>query len=169
MTQNLEDAGDLLQHLAELSLMNGAKRVACYLPFGSEPDTELFIDWAIENHIEVLLPVSHSNGDLTWVAFEGETSIGIFGFAEPAGKPVDPIDVDIAIIPALAVDSNGNRLGKGKGYYDRALAKFNPLPPVVAVIHNHELLDSVPVEPHDHTVDAAVTPSGISIFSSRLK
>lgn len=169
MTVNFDDASALLQHLAELCLANGVQKLACYLPFGNEPDTELFIDWALENAIEVLLPISHENGTLTWVRFDGETAPGIFGFAEPVGEAVQPIGIDLAVIPALAVDKKGNRLGKGKGYYDRALQEFNPLPPVVAVVHSHELLDQIEIEGHDHPVDAAVTPGGISIFSSRLK
>jgi 5-formyltetrahydrofolate cyclo-ligase len=151
-----------------LCLANGAKRITCYLPFGNEPDTELFIDWAMENEIEVLLPVSNSNGTLDWVLFDGTTGAGIFGFQEAAGKTQEPINIDLAIIPALAVDRVGIRLGKGKGFYDRALPHFEPLPPVVAVVFDEEVLESIPAEAHDHSVDAAVTPSGIRYFSQRL-
>ena len=71
-------ASEFNVHLAELCLANGAKRIACYLPYGEEPDTELFIDWALENEIEVLLPVSKPDGNLDWVLFDGTTSPGIF-------------------------------------------------------------------------------------------
>lgn len=169
MQVNYDDAGAILTHLAELCLSNGATKIACYLAFGKEPDTELFIDWALENDIEVLLPVSHNDGTLSWVKFEGETFAGIFGFPEPAGPAVLPKNVDLAFIPALAVDQNGNRLGKGRGFYDRALKEFDPLPPVVAVIHSHELVDSIEAESHDHPVDAVASPSGVHIFSRRLK
>jgi 5-formyltetrahydrofolate cyclo-ligase len=166
---NLEDASDLMQHLAELCLMNGAHRVACYLPFENEPDVELFIDWALDSDIQVLLPVSHKDGTLSWVQFDGETAPGIFGFAEPSGPSVLPTEVDLAIIPALAVDRSGNRIGKGLGYYDRALLEFDPLPPVVAVVHRHEVLEQVDVESHDHPVDAYVTADGVVLISGRLK
>lgn len=169
MRPNLEDASDLMQHLAELCLMNGAKRVACYLPFQNEPDVELFIDWALDSGIQVLLPVSHRGGNLSWVSFEGETATGLFGLAEPVGPPIAPKNVDIAIIPALAVDHAGNRLGKGLGYYDRALHEFEPLPPVVAVVHRHEVLDRIETESHDHPVDAFVTADGVALISGRLK
>jgi 5-formyltetrahydrofolate cyclo-ligase len=166
---NLEDASDLMQHLAELCIMNGARRIACYLPYGNEPDTELFVDWALENQIEVLIPVSQADGTLKWVIFNGETHTGIFGFAEPVGPAVEPLNVDIAVIPALAVDRTGNRLGKGKGYYDRALKKFEPMPAVVAVVHRHEFIEKLDTETHDHPVDAVATADGISLLSSRLK
>ena len=166
---NPDEASELNIHLAELCLANGAKKVTCYLPFGSEPDTELFIDWALENEIQVLLPVAKSDGSLDWVVFDGDTKVGIFGFHEASGSPVTPKGIDLAIIPALAVDANGIRLGKGKGFYDRALLEFDPKPAVVAVVFDSEILDFIPSEPHDHPVDAAVTPTGIKHFTQRLK
>jgi 5-formyltetrahydrofolate cyclo-ligase len=166
---NPDDASNLNVHLAELCLANGASRIACYLPFGDEPDTELFIDWAMENQIEVLLPVSNSDGSLHWVKFDGSTEEGIFGFPEATGEIQEPKNLDLAIIPALAVDEAGARLGKGKGFYDRALLGFAPLPPVIAVVFDQELLSSLPVESHDQPVDAVVTPSGVRHFTARLK
>ncbi|MEY3908699.1 MAG: hypothetical protein RLZZ90_606 [Actinomycetota bacterium] len=152
---NPELAEGLNQYLAELCLLTSAKRIACYLPAGNEPDTELFIDWALDNDIEVLLPVAKKDGSLDWVIFDGETAEGIFGFAEATG--------------ALAVDQNGQRIGKGKGFYDRALLKFEPKPKIVAVVFDEELLESIPVEPHDHPVDAVVTPSAMTTFTDLLK
>jgi 5-formyltetrahydrofolate cyclo-ligase len=166
---NPDDASSLNVHLAEVCLANGASRIACYLPFGDEPDTELFIDWAMENQIEVLLPVSNSDGSLHWVLFDGSTEEGIFGFQEATGEIQEPKNIDLAIIPALAIDRNGVRLGKGKGFYDRALLEFAPLPPVIAVVFEEELLASIPAESHDQPVDAVVTPSGIQHFTARLK
>jgi len=166
---NPDDASSLNVHLAEVCLANGASRIACYLPFGDEPDTELFIDWAMENQIEVLLPVSNSDGSLHWVLFDGSTEEGIFGFQEATGEIQEPKNIDLVIIPALAIDRNGVRLGKGKGFYDRALLEFAPLPPVIAVVFEEELLASIPAESHDQPVDAVVTPSGIQHFTARLK
>lgn len=156
-------------HLAELCLANGATRVACYLPFGDEPDTELFLDWALENDIEVLLPVSKSDGNLDWVVFDGTTRPGLFGFHEAAGPAVKPVNVDLAFVPALAVSESGIRLGKGKGFYDRALPTFEPIPPVIAIVYADELIEEVPNEEHDHPVDAVITERGITHFNERLK
>lgn len=156
-------------HLAELCLANGAQSVACYLPFGDEPDIELFVDWAIENEIEVLMPVVRNDGDLDWVAFDGSTKKGALGFLEASGTARPAANVDIAIVPALAVSKNGIRLGKGKGFYDRALPKFKPTPPVVAIVFNDELLEAIPSEAHDFPVDAVVTPKGVTRFTDRLK
>ena len=155
--------------LAELCLINGAKKIACYLAFANEPDTELFIDWALENEIEVLAPVSKESGDLEWVRFNGETAPGILGFHEPVGAIVDASDVDLMIIPAMAIDQKGNRIGKGKGFYDRYLATLSATPPLVAVVYDEELLESIPAEPHDKLIDAVVTPSQTVRFNQRLK
>lgn len=163
-----DEAGELCVHLAELCLQNGVSRLACYLPFGDEPDVELFIDWAIESDLEVILPISNEDGSLTWVRFEGETTPGIFGFAEPVGANTELDGVDLIVIPALAVDKTGARLGKGKGYYDRALAALEDVAPVVAVVHPEELIETIPTEDHDHPVDAVVTARGITHFSKRL-
>lgn len=159
----------LTKHLAEVCVLTDAKRIACYLPFGDEPDTEMFLDWALENDIEVLLPVAKTDGGLDWVIYNGETAKGIFGFDEAAGSPIQPINVDVAFIPALAVDRAGNRLGKGKGFYDRALLEFTPTPKIVAVVFDEEVLESLPTEPHDYVIDAVVTPTAMTAFRNLLK
>ena len=143
--------------LAELCLLHSAQKVCCYLPYGDEPDTELFIDWALENGITVLLPVAREDGNLDWVDYQGERSTGIFGFDEGSGALTATEDVDLVIAPALAVGRNGYRLGQGKGFYDRFLQNIEA--PCVAVIFDDELLEEVPFENHDQRIDSAVTPS----------
>ena len=163
-----ELASGLCVQLAELCLANGATKIAAYLAFGDEPDTELFIDWALENEIQVLLPISNHDGSLTWVLFNGETQAGIFGFQEPVGKTAELVGVDLIIVPALAVGRDGSRLGKGKGYYDRALSALEEVAPVIAVVYDDELIDSVPTEDHDHPIDAVITPTRTAHFTDRL-
>ena len=115
--------------------------------------------------LELLLPVSNPDNTLHWVAFDGVTTKqSIFGFAEPHGPAVDLEPVDLIVVPALAIDQSGNRLGKGKGYYDRALALTAA--PVVAVVYEHELLEALPAEAHDRRVDFVVTPVRIKRFAS---
>ena len=66
---------------------------------------------------------------------------------------------DAVLVPALAVDRAGNRLGRGGGGCDRALARVGPLMPLIALVYDGELLDHVPAEPHDVPVRAAVSPA----------
>jgi 5-formyltetrahydrofolate cyclo-ligase len=67
-------------------------------------------------------------------------------------------DADVVLVPALAVDRDGHRLGRGRGYYDRALESVTA--PVVAVVYDDDVIDDVPIEPHDRCVDGRLTPSG---------
>jgi len=64
----------------------------------------------------------------------------------------------VVLVPALAVDTAGQRLGRGGGSYDRALARVGPLIPVIALLYDGELLDQVPTEPHDTPVRAVARP-----------
>lgn len=155
-------------HLAELCLSIGVRKVAAYLPYVGEPDIELFLDWSLENGIEIILPVAHADGTLSWVNFDGSTEIGIHGFAEAVGEPATLADTNLAVVPALAIGNGGMRLGKGKGYYDRALKGISPNVPVVAVIFEEELLDEVPSQQHDLGVGAALTPNGFTYFAKWL-
>ena len=67
-------------------------------------------------------------------------------------------------MPALAVDRRGMRLGRGGGCYDRALGRVPRGTPVCALLHDGELLDEVPCEPHDRPVTHVVTPTGLTAF-----
>jgi len=79
---------------------------------------------------------------------------------EPKGDAELLTEVDLMVIPALAVDLRGNRLGRGKGYYDRALGSITAKS-VVALVHDNELVDSVPTETHDAQVTAICTCSTV--------
>ncbi len=86
-----------------------------------------------------------------------------------AGSPprLDAItDAGVILVPALAVDVRGHRLGRGRGSYDRALTRVRPAQTVLAVVHDDEVLDAVPFEPHDRIVDGALTPSGVRYFGT---
>jgi 5-formyltetrahydrofolate cyclo-ligase len=111
-----------------------------------------FNSWASEN-LNLVLPRVRGH-DLEFAA--GEVREGAFGIAEPQGTDVPIAEIDLMIVPALAADMAGNRLGKGKGFYDRVLANYSGKR--IAVIFDSELIDSVPSEPHDQRVQIIVTP-----------
>ena len=81
------------------------------------------------------------------------------GLLEP-GEPPRGVDAvaraDAVLVPALAVDGAGRRLGRGGGGYDRALARVGPLVPLIALVYDDELIEHVPTEGHDIPVRAAV-------------
>jgi len=140
-----------------------AGTIAAYYSVGTEPDTRglLFALWKRGSY--VLLPLLRPDGDLDWASYEGPESLvpGPRGLLEPGEPPRGPGAVaraDVVLAPALAVDRAGNRLGRGGGSYDRALARVGPLVPLIALVYDAELLDRVPAEPHDMKVRAAVSP-----------
>lgn len=159
----------LTERLISLVRDRGAESVSCYASLLGEPDTSAFLTWAHRTGVEVLLPISLPGSRLAWRRFDGEQMVpGRHGIPEPGGElvPVSAIaSVDLMLVPACAVDLRGTRLGWGLGYFDRMLSAADRLPPVFAVVHDHEVLPALPREPHDVPVDGVVTPSAIRTFS----
>ena len=141
-----------------------AGTVAGYWSIGAEPDTHglLFALWKRGTY--VLLPVLLPDGDLDWASYEGPDSLrpGLRGLMEPTEAcEVLPLcrSADLVLVPALAVDQSGLRLGRGGGSYDRALARVGAQVPTVALLYDAELLDRVPAGPHDQRVRMVARPS----------
>jgi 5-formyltetrahydrofolate cyclo-ligase len=116
----------------------------------------------------VLLPLLRPDADLDWASYEGPDSLrpGPRGLAEP-GEPPRGLDAvaraDLVLVPALAVDRGGVRLGRGAGCYDRALARVGSLVPTIALVYDDELLDEIPADSHDQRVRMVARPSaGVS-------
>lgn len=131
-------------------------RVAAYASTGDEPGTGQLL----AGLHDVLLPVLLADGDLDWALHEGELVDGRRGTRQPPGPRLgrDAVaDCDLVVVPALGVDRTGTRLGRGGGSYDRALRRAGGL--TVAALHDGELHEHLPAEPHDVPVDAAVLPS----------
>ncbi|MFI0451231.1 5-formyltetrahydrofolate cyclo-ligase [Actinomadura sp. 6N118] len=139
--------------------------IAAYVSFGTEPDTRGLIFGLWKRGAYVLLPRLLPDGDLDWASYEGPDSLvpGPMGLLEPAEPPRGPEAVgsaDVVLVPAVAIDRTGLRLGRGGGSYDRALARVGPAILTVGLVYDAELVDEVPAEPHDRRVRAAVTPEG---------
>lgn len=166
-------AGALVRHALELPEMAGARTVAAYVSVGREPDTRALLEGLRERGTRVLLPVLLPDDDLDWAAYEGAESLSPArrGLLEPTGERLGPAavaGVDTVLLPGLAVDRRGMRLGRGGGSYDRVLARVEGAgtrPALVVLLHSGELLDEVPAEPHDRPVHAAVTPEGVHRFA----
>jgi 5-formyltetrahydrofolate cyclo-ligase len=142
-----------------------AGTIAAYYSIGAEPDTRGLVYALWKRGSYVLLPVLRPDGDLDWASYEGPDSLvpGPRGLREP-GEPVRGVDAvaraDAVLVPALAVDGAGRRLGRGGGGYDRALARVGPLIPLIALVYDEELVEYVPAEAHDIPVRATVSPRG---------
>jgi 5-formyltetrahydrofolate cyclo-ligase len=151
-----------------------AGAVAAYISVGTEPYTRGLVFALWKRGTYVLLPVLRPDNDLDWASYEGPDSLtaGPRGLLEPAEPPrgVTAItSADLVIVPALAADQRGRRLGRGGGSYDRALARVGPAVLSVALLYDGELLDEVPAEPHDQLVRAVCQPGeGITRLPSPL-
>jgi 5-formyltetrahydrofolate cyclo-ligase len=141
-----------------------ASVVAAYYGIRGEPPTALLLTELRDRGKQVLLPIQTSDGDLDWAQFDGgETALGPHGIVEPSGPRLglDAIaTADVVVVPALAVDREGHRLGQGGGAYDRALRRSGDAL-IVAVVYLDELLDELPTEPHDISVHAIATPTNL--------
>ena len=156
-------------NLIALATETRARTISAYLSTSFEPDTRQFLNWALADGRRVLLPIARQDGLLDWAEGDGETETeGLYGLPEPVGGILGPIainDADLILIPASAVDTQGTRMGWGRGYFDRTLGSMEKRPPVYAVVFDDEILDQVPRELHDAPVDGVVTPTRIIRFS----
>ncbi|SCF37736.1 5-formyltetrahydrofolate cyclo-ligase [Micromonospora viridifaciens] len=143
-------------------------RMTGYVPVGSEPGgSELpeVLHAALPPEAELLLPVLRDDLDLDWAAYAGAGSLRAAGrgLREPTGARLGRSAVaaaELVVVPALAVDHRGRRLGRGGGSYDRALARVPAGALTVALLHDGELVETVPAQPHDRPVRAVITPTG---------
>ncbi len=158
------EAGRLIRDaLLSLPEVQMAGTVAVYYSIGSEPDTRGLVFALWKRGTYVLLPLLRPDGDLDWASYEGPESLvaGPKGLKEPGEAPRGAgavASADVVLVPALAVDGQGNRLGRGGGSFDRALARVGPLIPVIALLYDSELVERVPAEEHDTPVRAVVRP-----------
>jgi 5-formyltetrahydrofolate cyclo-ligase len=158
------DAAAAAVATALLKALTRVRAFAAYVPEESEPGHGRLPAVFTQLGARVLLPVVPLAGrELVWAVDTGRLAPGRGGVLEPVGPRLGPTAIgtaDVVVLPALAVDRRGVRLGRGGGYYDRALQHVRPDAVLVAVVFDDELLDEIPAEPHDQLVTAVVTPSG---------
>ncbi|HEV2929982.1 MAG TPA: 5-formyltetrahydrofolate cyclo-ligase [Propionibacteriaceae bacterium] len=159
---------------ARLSIMQAAMRarmpdtVAAYLSKGSEPATLQLVAWLAAHGVRVLLPVlSHPIGGRlerpAWAPYEGPDRLwtGALGVLEPTGQPLPSEqlpEAELIICPGLAANRLGDRLGRGGGWYDRALVHASQSAPIWVLLNTDEVLDIIPVQEWDRRVDVIITP-----------
>ncbi|WP_369035182.1 MULTISPECIES: 5-formyltetrahydrofolate cyclo-ligase [Streptomyces] len=175
-----DDVGEAATALAARALglpeLAHARTVAAYVSVGTEPGTRTLLDVLHARGVRVLLPVLLPDNDLDWGTYTGEGSLvevrhgGRMALLEPSGERLGADAVttaDAVLLPGLAVDDRGMRLGRGGGSYDRVLARLERSaadPALVVLLYDSEVVPGVPAEPHDRPVHAVVTPSGAHRF-----
>lgn len=136
------------------------RTAAGYVPLVGEPGGSALLP-ALNRADRLLLPILRHDRDLDWAPYTGSLIRGERGISQPSGPGlgVDAIAAAaVVIVPAVAVDRRGARLGRGGGSYDRALARAKGQ--VIALVYDAEVVDVVPSESHDRPVDLVITPRG---------
>lgn len=153
-----EMSRSVMERLFDLEEFHNAKTVAFYLSKRDEVDT-----WAMveeEAHAkEVLLPIVKEK-NLRFVYYEknGKMVRGPYGIMEPVGAEFGGAGMDLMVMPLAAADRKGNRIGMGKGYYDRYLNGEGPKPKVlVGLCFDFQVVEDVPAEAHDVPLDIIIT------------
>lgn len=156
------EARRLCDHLPEV-VRSRATTVCAYLPVGTEPGSAELVARLDTLCETVLLPVvAGDHAPLLWGRYTpGSLVPGRFGLREPAPPRLPPEAVaraGLILVPALAVDRHGVRLGRGGGFYDRSLPLRTPGTPVVAVVRECEVVAALPRDAHDVRMTHALTP-----------
>lgn len=147
----------ILSQLEKMTVFREAKTVLLYYPKNNEVDVlPLFKRYKRDKVL--LLPVTHRNG-MTANPYEGNDKMhrGKVGIPEPTTPPFEG-NIDVIIVPAVAFDKQGNRLGRGGGYYDRFLKKQTHAT-FIGVGYDFQLVDEVPVRKHDQKMHRIILPS----------
>lgn len=147
--------------LEKTDLFRQASCIAFYHAIAGEVQTDGLIEkWYRDKTI--LLPLVEGD-DLRLLRYEGKDSLksGAFGILEPAEgcRPVAESDIDLIVVPGVAFDRSHNRLGRGKGFYDRLLSKLNV--PKIGICFDFQLKDQIPAEPFDRKMDLIITEKEI--------
>ena len=135
-------AGVVGRHLDHRRSTGG--RIMVFEPWRSEPDLSAFVSWCAERALDLFVP--EVDGDAMW--------------AVPGRVP--PRTLDAVVVPGLAFTTDGHRLGRGRGHYDRFLAGVGPACLRVGVAFSEQVVDHVPVADHDVRLDAVVTDAVVT-------
>ncbi|MCR4443072.1 MAG: 5-formyltetrahydrofolate cyclo-ligase [Peptococcaceae bacterium] len=152
-------AASLLLQLSEYRL---ARTLLAYLPIRGEVDTIPLIITAWQQQKRVVVPTCLPGRRLALSELRSldELAAGTFGIPEPKAeflRKVPPGQVDLALLPGVAFDLSGGRLGYGGGYYDRFLGSLRPGCPKIGLAYEFQLVSVLPAEEHDLPVDMVVT------------
>ena len=154
-------SGQAVSQLLSLPEIKNAKVIFCYISFGAELSTLALLESLLAAGKIVCVP--HISGkEMLPMSFSGlkECTVGHFGILEPVGGRFLPQEeIDVCIAPGLAFDRRGNRLGYGKGYYDRFFASFKGVR--IGLCFDFQIVDRVPAEDLDQELGLLVSERGI--------
>ena len=161
-TQRL--AGEAVcERVLSLAAYKNAERVMAYIACRGELDVSPVIGDILASGKTLLLPRCEADGTLTARKITSPEALlpGAYGIPEPAedAEIAPPESIDLILVPGVAFDGEGVRLGQGGGYYDRLLSETSAVK--AGICHDAALIDRVPREAHDIRMDAVITPTAM--------
>jgi len=164
-------SASITNQLLSMDNFTKAEVIMCYLSFGNEVDTKNFIKVCQDLNKRLLVPVivKDIKGKSILEAsevidFENDLAPGTMGIMEPkfgCQRIIDPKLIDFIVIPGLAFDILGNRLGYGGGYYDGFLARTKPECTKIAITFTKQIVEQIPTEEHDIPIEKILTEEGL--------
>lgn len=154
-----EFSRDITRKLLELSHIKEARTIALYSSLPDEVYTFDIIHILNDTGKKILLPAVTGDEDMELREYNSDEDLreGSFGIMEPCGSHVTAYsDIDVVVVPGMAFDKNGNRLGRGKGYYDRFLEKVDNAYKI-GICFPFQLLEAVPADAHDIKMDIVIS------------
>ncbi|HEY7280616.1 MAG TPA: 5-formyltetrahydrofolate cyclo-ligase [Actinomycetota bacterium] len=161
-SEERSSAADVVEWaLAKLPELERAETVLAFASFGSEIPTGEILAWLARSGRRVLVPFL-TGGAMEAAPFGGPMAATSYGPLEPADRTaVDPSSVEAVLVPGLAFDRSGGRLGYGGAYFDRYLRRIQPSAPRIAIGFGVQVVDRVPMGRADERVDLVVTETGV--------
>lgn len=157
----------IFENLLKLGLFDGRSNIMVYLDFNNEVETKPIIDHLFSTSKNVLVPISVvKTKQLVVSKIESldDVEVRTYGIREPRPEKVDPVEhdqIDLVIVPGVAFDEDGFRLGYGGGFYDRFIKNLRPDCISVAIAFEYQVFKEVPKEDHDISVDFLITEKRI--------
>lgn len=158
----------ICSRLTQTNTFQNAGCIALYYAMKDEVQTSSLIEeWHLQK--KIVLPVI-SGEDIHFHRYAGNNNLkmGALGILEPVSTQlVSPGDIDLFIVPGVAFDRKYNRLGRGKGYYDRFLSGIDK--PTIGLCYDFQLLDHIPAEPHDKKMTMIITETVLITTDANMR
>ena len=156
-------SSDVIEQLRQFFAQRQVSVVALFSPLPDEVQIGEFVEeMASKGDFRVVLPRVIDDGSNSKMEFfdyrTNSMQVGSYGILEPqSGEPCDVSEIDVMIVPGVAFGRDGARLGRGKGFYDRYLARKGFRAECVGVCLDFQLFDTLPMEPHDRVMDCVIS------------
>lgn len=167
-----KNSNAIMDKITGLDIYKQSKVVFIYMDFKNEVMTSNLIKRMLSEKKRVVIPYTDSINTVlipSEITKESDLKQNSFGYFEPKSiLPVNIEEIDLVIVPGVVFDKNLNRIGFGKGYYDKILNRLKPSAKKVALAHDFQVLEDIPAEEHDVKMDMIITEKNIYPFTGLL-